>query len=302
MTITDSDSKNTPLILVADDDRATRTLLKVAMEEEGYQVIATKNGDECLAEYKRRPPDMVLLDGMMPEMDGFTCCQRLRQLPGGDSIPVLMITALDDQDSIDKAFAAGAIDYITKPIHWAVLSQRVKRLLTNSQTSLQLQTLHQQLRQQQQWLQLLGAIAKQLAQPFELESLLKDTLSRVRMIKQVEKVIFSQPQGAIYLESILPGYPESASCAPIRLESIYGQESPDKIIYFDDLEKAELPENLRGLLRQTESKSLLIMPIIRQNVLLGLLSVHHCQKPHLWQSWEVEQFEHLADLLLLALS
>ena len=72
---------------------------------------------------------MVLLDGIMPVMDGFASCAALRELLGELCPPVLMITALDDRESVDKAFAVGATDYVTKPIHWAVLRQRVRRIL-----------------------------------------------------------------------------------------------------------------------------------------------------------------------------
>jgi len=65
--------------------------------------------------YLRLQPDIVLLDAIMPVMDGFSCCSHLQLLPGGDRTPILMITGLDDQDSVDQAFEAGAIDYVTKP-------------------------------------------------------------------------------------------------------------------------------------------------------------------------------------------
>jgi len=80
----------------------------------------------CLLAYIH--PDIILLDAMMPVMDGFTCCAKLKALPGG-SHPVLIITGLEDEASVDWAFEVGAIDYVTKPIHWPVLRQRVRRLL-----------------------------------------------------------------------------------------------------------------------------------------------------------------------------
>lgn len=124
--------KDDPLILVIEDDKFMRIQLQRAMEQVGYRVAEACDGEEGLAAYKRLQPDIVLLDALMPVMDGFTCCTQLRSLPGGDRIPVLMITALEDRESVDRAFEAGALDYITKPIHWAVLRQRVRRLLQAS--------------------------------------------------------------------------------------------------------------------------------------------------------------------------
>jgi PleD family two-component response regulator len=118
--------------LIVDDDEMVRALLCQKMLEDGYQLVTAKNGEEALIIYQDTQPDVVLMDGIMPAMDGFECCEQLQQLPGGDLTPVLMITGLDDNSSLDRAYQVGAADYITKPIHWAVLRQRVKRLLTQS--------------------------------------------------------------------------------------------------------------------------------------------------------------------------
>ena len=118
------------LILIADDDRSTRIVLKLILQQDGYQVIEVENGEECLSFYKECQPDMVLLDAMMPIMDGFTCCEKLQNISSNYlPIPILMITGLDDKESVDKAFAVGATDYVTKPIHPPVLRQRLRRLL-----------------------------------------------------------------------------------------------------------------------------------------------------------------------------
>jgi len=138
--------RDPPLVLIVDDDQFMRIQLRHAMEQSGYQVAQATNGEQAISVYLDRQPDIVLLDAMMPVMDGFACCKVLRSLINSDrqsfNLPVLMITALEDQDSVDQAFAVGATDYITKPIHWAVLRQRVRRLLEASQAmeALQQQT------------------------------------------------------------------------------------------------------------------------------------------------------------------
>lgn len=136
---------NPPLILVADDDKTMRLGLRQAMEQDGYQVVEANDGESCLAVYRRVRPDVVLMDAIMPAIDGFTCCQRIQQLSGARRTPVLMITGLEDQDSVDQAFAVGAVDYITKPIHWAVLRQRVKRLIQQVRLYQQLETANHEL-------------------------------------------------------------------------------------------------------------------------------------------------------------
>lgn len=132
-----------PLILVVDDDKFTRLQLRQMLQQEGYRVEEVNDGEQCLAAYTRIHPDIILIDAMMPVMDGFTCCTQLQTLPGGDRTPVLMITGLDDQASVDRAFATGAADYVVKPIHWAVLRQRVRRLLQQSHLYKQLEEANQ---------------------------------------------------------------------------------------------------------------------------------------------------------------
>lgn len=136
----------TNLILVVDDDDLMRMQVCDLMQQAGYQVAEANNGIEALDAYNRLHPDIVLLDAIMPMMDGFTCCNELQRLPGGANTPVLMITALDDQASVERAFAMGATDFITKPIQWQVLRQRVHRLIEASRT---MQALRQQSEQAQ---------------------------------------------------------------------------------------------------------------------------------------------------------
>lgn len=136
---------NPPLILVADDDKTMRLGVRQAMEQDGYQVIEAHDGNTCLSVFERVRPDVVLLDAIMPAIDGFTCCRRIQEMSGIRRTPVLMITGLEDQDSVDKAFSVGAVDYITKPIHWAVLRQRVKRLIQQVRLYQQLETANHEL-------------------------------------------------------------------------------------------------------------------------------------------------------------
>ena len=137
--------QNPPLVLVVDDNKSMRILLRRAMEQEGYQVAEVADGQQALVAYTRLHPDIVLLDALMPVMDGFTCCTQLQTLARGDRTPVLIITALEDQQSVDRAFEVGATDYITKPINWAILRQRVRRLLEQSHLYKHLEKSNQEL-------------------------------------------------------------------------------------------------------------------------------------------------------------
>lgn len=154
--VADPGAAPTPTVLIVDDDRATQTLLSLAMEEEGYETVGAQNGEQALEEFSRVAPHLVLMDAMMPEMDGFTCCERLRSLPGGRTVPILIITVLDDQESVDRAFAAGTTDYVTKPIYWPVLCQRVRRLVQAGDTERQLYVLRNRLQRAERWDKVMG--------------------------------------------------------------------------------------------------------------------------------------------------
>jgi diguanylate cyclase (GGDEF)-like protein len=118
-------------ILLVDDDLVVRAKVSESLEQDGFEVILAKNGDDGITAYQKHRPDLILVDAVMPILDGFEFCEQLKNL-GERLTPILMITSLDDDDSVDRAFAAGATDYITKPINLPVLRQRVRNLVRQS--------------------------------------------------------------------------------------------------------------------------------------------------------------------------
>jgi len=126
--------ESSPTIMIVDDEKTLRLVLCHAMQNENYQVMESSSGEECLFLCQRQIPNIILLDAMMPGMDGFTCCAKLHDRLSDQCPPILMITSLYDLESVDRAFAAGAIDFVSKPINWAILRQRVSRLLETQQT------------------------------------------------------------------------------------------------------------------------------------------------------------------------
>ncbi|MGM0655464.1 MAG: two-component system response regulator [Thermodesulfobacteriota bacterium] len=121
-----------PLILAVDDDEAIRMLMEAALGGYGFRVQVVENGREAIDAFEKLNPHAILMDVNMPEMDGFTACKTIRSLPNGEHVPVLMMTGLEDVESIDRAFVAGATDFVSKPINWAVLKYRIKYMLRAS--------------------------------------------------------------------------------------------------------------------------------------------------------------------------
>lgn len=116
-------------ILVVDDDEFNLRLLSKMLSIEGHAVRTAASGEEALASVKERLPDLVVLDVMMPGIDGFEVVRRLRADACTRPIPIIMITALEDSESRSKGLAAGADDVLSKPVSRAELQVCVKRLL-----------------------------------------------------------------------------------------------------------------------------------------------------------------------------
>lgn len=119
-------------ILVCDDDQNVRLLTRQCLEAEGMAVIEAKDGLEAIDLFVRERPDLVFLDVEMPGMTGLEACKRIRSLPQGESIPIMIVTGSDDRQSIDQGFEAGATQYKTKPVNWSLLGRDVQYMLRAS--------------------------------------------------------------------------------------------------------------------------------------------------------------------------
>lgn len=125
---TDEESKG--LILIVDDTPHNLQILSTALTKQGYQVRGAANGSMALIGARNIMPDLILLDIKMPEMDGYTVCERLKSEALTQDIPVIFISALDDALDKVKAFTVGGVDYITKPFQLAEILARVENQLT----------------------------------------------------------------------------------------------------------------------------------------------------------------------------
>ena len=112
-------------LLLVDDQPLNNTIIGEALKED-YQLSAATSGEEALRCVVADPPDMVLLDVLMPEMDGFEVCQQLKSDPATADIPVIFVTSMDNTINEEDGLKVGAVDYITKPINPAIVRARVK--------------------------------------------------------------------------------------------------------------------------------------------------------------------------------
>ena len=120
-------------MLVVDDDERSRRLLRDLLAVHGYQVVEAVDGEDALRQVAAAPPDAILLDVMMPKLDGIETCRRLQADERTAPIPVLLITALCDQADRLRGIASGATDFITKPVDTAEILLRVRNALRTKQ-------------------------------------------------------------------------------------------------------------------------------------------------------------------------
>ncbi|HEX5371487.1 MAG TPA: EAL domain-containing protein [Aquabacterium sp.] len=135
----DEDLTEQPRVLLVDDDEVNLLLTSIALRERGFSIHEASSGDQALQMISEWLPDVVVLDAVMPGLDGFQTCQELRHMPGYESIPVLMLTGLEDEASIKRAYEVGATDFFVKCNQWSLLAGRLRYLLRASRTRYELE-------------------------------------------------------------------------------------------------------------------------------------------------------------------
>ena len=127
-----------PRILLVDDDEVVLLLTALALRERGFFVTEAQSGEQALQILSQWSPDIIVLDALMPGLDGFSTCAAVRTMPGFDSVPILMLTGLDDDASITQAYEAGATDFYVKATQWSLLAGRLLYLLRAARTRAEL--------------------------------------------------------------------------------------------------------------------------------------------------------------------
>ncbi|MCP4610477.1 MAG: response regulator [Planctomycetes bacterium] len=118
-----------PIVLVVDDNQQNLELLQVYLEDVDCQSIPACDGPEALDIIAKEPPDLILLDVMMPKMSGFEVCRRIKNDPKTSDIPVIMVTALNEFGDIERAIDSGTDDFLSKPVNKLELLTRIKTML-----------------------------------------------------------------------------------------------------------------------------------------------------------------------------
>jgi DNA-binding response OmpR family regulator len=127
----DSGETTPQSVLIVDDEPMARTLLRLMLVRAGFNVSEAENGLDAIAKVKKNRPDIILLDVMMPGMDGFMVCESIRGFDDMANLPIIMLSAKTDLDSINRGLRLGATKYLTKPISPEDLTEHVRDALEN---------------------------------------------------------------------------------------------------------------------------------------------------------------------------
>jgi class 3 adenylate cyclase/AmiR/NasT family two-component response regulator len=172
-----------PLLLIADDNEANREILGRLLEARGYDLVMARDGEEALACARSKLPDLILLDVMMPKMDGFEVCQRLKADQALPFMPIILVTARADSRDVVRGLEAGGDEYVTKPIDQAALVARVR-------SALRIKDLHDTVQEQSKRL---AGQAEELAQwNTTLQQRVDDQLAEIERIGRLRR--FLSPQ------------------------------------------------------------------------------------------------------------
>ena len=138
MSVVFKEKMQTKKILVVDDEPDVVRILSKSLMADGFEVITANDGLECIAKVENEPPDLILLDNIMPNMDGQAVLEKLKASKETEEIPIIMVTALADEKDITSAQKGGAIEYVVKPFNYNVLLKQIKQSLKSKCKSVKL--------------------------------------------------------------------------------------------------------------------------------------------------------------------
>jgi DNA-binding NtrC family response regulator len=226
-------SPSPAVVLVVDDIRANRNVLRQALEPQGYEVLLAADGEAALKAASRALPDVILLDVMMPGLDGFQTCRRLKEQPTTRQIPVLFITALGETKSMVEGFQAGGIDYITKPFQTDEVLIRVKTHLENARLTKLVSDKNQELESANARLQAEITRREKAEESFRTADQQLEVLSRLEAERSGVHGLFGGSQAMVrILESIRKVQPLPNTSVLITGESGTGKELVARAIHF----------------------------------------------------------------------
>jgi light-regulated signal transduction histidine kinase (bacteriophytochrome) len=320
------------VILIVDDVLTNLEVLFDCLTQAGFKILVAENGESALQKARYVLPDLILLDVLMPEMDGFETCQRLKADPLTAKIPIIFMTALTETVNKIKGFDLGAVDYVTKPFQQEEVLARVRTHIHLQRLTRQLQTQNQrleaeirerqrmeeervqaarELQLQHQRSQLLSEVTFKIRQTLNLQEILQTAVTEVQRILQADRVLiyrlWPDGTGSGVAEAVLPdfpavlGYKFPEEVFPEDYRELYRLGRIRNIACIEDPNETVTP-CLVEFVQQFQVKAKLVVPIRIKAELWGLLIAHQCQAPRYWTDSETELLQQLADQIGIAVT
>ena len=277
-------------ILIVDDDATMRLLMSETLVEDGYIIDEVGNGPAAIEAIKSSEPDMVLLDVKMPGMSGFEVCSEIRRLTGDTNISVVMVTGLDDSESIEKAFQSGATAFISKPINWDTFPYRIQYLLKarNAIVALKQRELH---------LQYTERISRILTQSNNKDTLLEDVLHEMLDIFSADRacVITSLDNDFTKLDIVSEALDHNSANSIANLDTLAEDIGIENLLWSQSNEypivsSCSQKSPTCGFIRKQQVNHQMLKALHVHNSHSWFLVLHRFTSPSPWSASEQETF------------
>lgn len=265
----DFDSSNFT-ILVVDDTEANRTIVSTFLTNSGFNVLLAENGRLALQSIQNNPPDLILLDVMMPEMDGFETCRQLKANPATEEIPVIFMTALAATEDKLRGFNAGAVDYITRPLNQLELLARITTHLKNK-------LLTERFKQQAHFMETMNEIGQALTSTLDLRKVLTLILDELKSLVPYDYGAILINQDDMLEFAAARGFPSDTGL--LRVAIPISKESDDLFFKVMELKRPlsiTQPLDHPGwpdIPSMLSPSAWLGLPLIHQEEVIGILSL-----------------------------
>ncbi len=277
-----------PRILIADDDTMMRALMADALGNDDYDLIEVDNGVDALTSITEQQPDMVLLDVRMPGMSGFEVCSEMRRLELHNNISIIMVTGLDDSESIEKAFQLGATAFISKPFNAVTLPYQIRYLLRARSAFLEI-------KQRETHLVYMERISRIFSQSHDKETVLQQTLSELLDIFHADRAFIINSLDVESNEVTVLYEAHNDNCTSIRkhektfLSSLDTQLQERLAIVHAPLVKVIDPA-IGGVARLLQIQAQMVQALHMRDGTTWYLVLHQCNDIRPWSSLEQETF------------